>query len=68
MKSATQKHKEIKRIDRESVIQMCSAQVVVDLKSAVKELVENSLDANSKTIGNSSFPPNFKTSSSMPMA
>lgn len=35
---------QIKRIDRTSVLQICSAQVVVDLKSAVKELVENSLD------------------------
>ena len=35
----------ITRIDKESVLKICSSQVVVDLKSAVKELVENSLDA-----------------------
>jgi len=45
----------IKKIDASSVLQMCSSQVVTDLKSAVKELVENSLDANSKAIGNALF-------------
>lgn len=40
----------IKAIDKETVLQICSSQVVVDLKSAVKELVENSLDANSTQI------------------
>ena len=40
----------IKRIDKASVLQICSAQVVVDLKSAVKELVENSLDAEASQI------------------
>lgn len=40
----------IQKIDSESVLQICSSQVVTDLKSAVKELVENSLDADCTTI------------------
>ena len=40
----------IKKIDQVSILQICSAQVVVDLKSAVKELVENSIDAGCKTL------------------
>ena len=40
----------IQRIDQESVLKICSSQVVTDLKSAVKELVENSLDAESTCI------------------
>lgn len=32
-------------------MQICSSQVVIDLKSGVKELVENSLDAESSSIG-----------------
>ena len=46
---------DIKRIDKSSIIQMCSSQVIIDLKSAVKELVENSLDAGAKNIGKSIF-------------
>lgn len=35
----------IERIDSESVHRICSGQVVLDLATAVKELVENALDA-----------------------
>jgi hypothetical protein len=34
----------IRRIDKSSVQRICSGQVVVDLATAVKEMVENSLD------------------------
>ena len=34
---------EINAIDRESVTKICSGQVVVDLATAVKELVEKNL-------------------------
>ena len=40
----------LKRIDASSVLQICSSQVITDLKSAVKELVENSLDAESTSL------------------
>lgn len=40
----------IKAIDTASIRQITSAQVVTDLNSAVKEVVENSLDANAKNI------------------
>ncbi|POI35762.1 hypothetical protein CIB84_000485 [Bambusicola thoracicus] len=40
----------IKRIDRESVHRICSGQVVLSLGTAVKELVENSLDARATNI------------------
>lgn len=42
--------KTIKRIDRESVHRICSGQVVLSLGTAVKELVENSLDAGATNI------------------
>ena len=38
-------NKQIRAIDKESILKICSSQVVVDLKSAVKELVENALDS-----------------------
>lgn len=41
----------IKAIDGQSVHKITSGQVVVDLQTAVKELVENSLDAGATSIG-----------------
>lgn len=41
----------IKQIDSSSVHRITSGQVVIDLQTAVKELVENSLDAGASTIG-----------------
>lgn len=40
----------IERIDSESVHRICSGQVVLDLATAVKELVENAIDANATQI------------------
>ncbi|KAF9124006.1 hypothetical protein BGW39_008531 [Mortierella sp. 14UC] len=40
----------IRAIDRESVHRICSGQVVLDMATAVKELLENSLDAGSSSI------------------
>ncbi|KAJ3412800.1 Mismatch repair endonuclease pms2 [Chytridiales sp. JEL 0842] len=40
----------IKAIDRTSIHRICSGQVILDLATAVKELVENSLDASASTI------------------
>lgn len=40
----------IQAIDRSSVHRICSGQVVLDLATAVKELVENSLDAGSSIV------------------
>ncbi|ORX97206.1 hypothetical protein K493DRAFT_336648 [Basidiobolus meristosporus CBS 931.73] len=40
----------IKAIDRLTVHRICSGQVVLNLANAVKELIENSLDAGSSTI------------------
>ena len=41
----------IKAIDSHSIHRITSGQVVIDLQTAVKELVENSLDAKSTSIG-----------------
>ena len=40
----------IHQISRESVHKICSGQVITDLTSAVKELIENALDAHAKHI------------------
>lgn len=41
----------IKALDGGSIHKITSGQVVVDLQTAVKELVENSLDAGATNIG-----------------
>lgn len=41
----------IKAIDRASIHRITSGQVVIDLQTAVKELIENSLDAGATNIG-----------------
>ncbi|NWY63153.1 PMS2 endonuclease, partial [Chionis minor] len=48
--SSPQPAKAIKPIDRKSVHRICSGQVVLNLGTAVKELVENSLDAGATNI------------------
>ncbi|XP_077614844.1 mismatch repair endonuclease PMS2 [Crocuta crocuta] len=48
--SSTELAKAIKPIDRRSVHQICSGQVVLSLSTAVKELVENSVDAGATNI------------------
>ncbi|CAI2191264.1 5655_t:CDS:10, partial [Funneliformis geosporum] len=40
----------VKAIDISSIHRICSGQVILDLATAVKELVENSLDAQAKSI------------------
>jgi DNA mismatch repair protein PMS2 len=40
----------IKPIDRASVHRICSGQVIVDLRTAVKELVENAIDAGATKV------------------
>ena len=42
----------ISAIDKQSVHKICSGQVVLDLATAVKELVQNSIDAGDSCIGN----------------
>lgn len=42
---------EIKAIDRTTVHKICSGQVVLTLAVAVKELVENAIDAGATSIG-----------------
>jgi DNA mismatch repair protein PMS2 len=41
----------IRQIDASSTHRICSGQVVIDLSTATKELVENSLDAGATSIG-----------------
>lgn len=41
----------LQRIDKETVHRICSGQVVLSLAVAVKELVENSIDAGATSIG-----------------
>ncbi|XP_051694930.2 mismatch repair endonuclease PMS2 isoform X1 [Oryctolagus cuniculus] len=48
--SGTDPAKAIRPIDRKSVHQICSGQVVLSLSTAVKELVENSVDAGATNI------------------
>lgn len=43
----------IKQIDKSSIHRICSGQVIFDIASATKELIENSLDAGSTSIGTS---------------
>lgn len=52
----------IKAIDGSSVHKITSGQVVVDLQTAVKEMVENSLDAGATTIGESKSLTGFCSS------
>lgn len=41
----------INPIDQSVIHKICSGQVILDMSSAVKEMVENSLDAGAKKIG-----------------
>ncbi len=41
----------IKALDASSIHKLCSSQVVVTLGIAVKELIENAIDAGAKKIG-----------------
>ncbi|CAO2630505.1 Putative postmeiotic segregation increased 2-like protein 3, partial [Lemmus lemmus] len=47
---STELAKAIKPIDGKSVHQICSGQVVLSLSTAVKELIENSVDAGATSI------------------
>ncbi len=41
----------IRLIDKASVHRICSGQVILDLAGAIKELLENSIDAGATSIG-----------------
>jgi len=41
----------IKAIDKSSIHRITSGQVVIDLQTAVKELLENSVDAGATSVG-----------------
>jgi DNA mismatch repair protein PMS2 len=45
----------LRAIDKHSVHRICSGQVILDLTSAVKEVLENSLDAKATSIGTASL-------------
>lgn len=51
MDSATKGTQTIKAIEGDSVHKITSGQVVIDLQTAVKELVENSIDAGATNVG-----------------
>ena len=42
---------EIKNLNSNTINHLCSGQVINNLNSVIKELVENSIDANSTCIG-----------------
>ncbi|XP_078033245.1 mismatch repair endonuclease PMS2 isoform X2 [Augochlora pura] len=46
----TEKSKKINAINKQAVHQICSGQVVLDIATAIKELVENSLDSGATLI------------------
>ena len=49
--TSSEPKKAIKAIDSHSVHRITSGQVVIDLQTAAKELVENALDAGATNIG-----------------
>ena len=47
--------KAIQAIDKGDVHRICSGQVVLNLATAIKELVENSIDAGATSVGKANF-------------